>query len=185
MNAAWASSGNGNSLAAKAIAAMPPTSAPPSFDGHGWLFAVNLTIFTAGFYLFAMLAGWLWMERRRYQGQDGPREPVTVWRTIGICISVGFCLRCGAEAYNLWAWDPRAPAATGAAQQVKRFVDVVAFSIGARGMALFFLSGRSMTIQLRKNPREVIVRPTLPMLKKPLAIVILTFATSIAITALR
>lgn len=174
-----------NSIAVEAIRALPATAAPPSFDGNGWLFAVNLTIFTAGFYLFAMLAGWLILERRRYAGQDRPYDPISIWRKIGTCIAVGFCLRCAAEAYNLWAWDPRSPENIAAAQQVKRFLDVPAFCIGGYGLALFFLSGRSMAIQLRKAPMEVIVRPTLPMLKKPLLIVVLTFLASIAITALR
>lgn len=174
-----------NSIAVEAIRALPATAAPPSFDGLGWLFALNLTIFTAGFYLFAMLAGWLILERRRYAGQDRRYDPVTIWRQIGTYIAIGFCLRCAAEAYNLWAWDPRSPENTAAAQTVKRFLDPIAFGIGGYGVALYFLSGRSMTIQLRKKPMEVIVRPTIPMLKKPLIIVALSFGASIAVTALR
>lgn len=43
------------SLAARAVAAGPPTLAPPSFEGHNWLYVLNLFYFLAGTELCGML----------------------------------------------------------------------------------------------------------------------------------
>lgn len=44
-----------HSLAAQAVAAAPPTLAPPSFEGHDWLYILNLFIFLAGTELLTAL----------------------------------------------------------------------------------------------------------------------------------
>lgn len=170
-----------NSIAKRAVESLPATAAPPSFDGLGWLYALNLTVFTAGFYLLLMLAGWLWFEMRKYRGQDKPSDPINVWRRVGFLISVGFCLRCGAEAFNLWAWDTTDPTATSNALQAKRFLDPIGAAFGFAGVATFALSLRGMTWQLRRQPFPVNMWASLPMMKRPAAIVALTLFASIGV----
>jgi hypothetical protein len=41
---------------------MIPTLSPPSFEGHDWLYVINLFAFTAGFALFVMITGKLTID---------------------------------------------------------------------------------------------------------------------------
>lgn len=168
---------------------MSPTASiaagPPSFDGQGWLFVVNLWTFTAGFYLTLMFVAWqgwhIWRNRRR----DGLRHPVTIWRVTGFLMAAGLCLRCGGEAFNLWSWDPRLPEQMARALTFKRFVDPVAWSLGMAGLTLFSLSARGLVPQLRKQPFAVPIWASLPMLKRPAAVVALTLVASIGVVTFR
>jgi len=170
--------------AAQAAASGASTIAPPSFDGHGWLFALNLGFRTAAFgvllWLVITLATTLYRNRRR----DRPRDPITVYQTIGLLISVGFCLASGAEAVSLWHWNPENPAAYTRAMTAKRLIDPVAVSFGLSGIALFFVSLPGISAQLRKRPFPINMMASLPMLRQPSWIVALSLiaATGVVLT---
>lgn len=174
-----------NSIAVQAIESLPATAAAPSFNGHGWLVVINLTAFTAGFYLMLMLAGWMWFELRKWHGQDGARDPVTVLRVVMATLAVGFGIICGAEAYALWAWDSADPVATATAQQTKRLIDPVGWVIVGLGFARFALSSRSLANQLRRKPREVITWPARKLLVRPALLVLIVFLGSIGVVSTR
>ena len=158
---------------------------PSGFDGQGWLFVINLWSFTAGFYLTLMFVAWQGWHIWRNRGRDGPRDPVTIWRITGLLLATGFCLRCGGEAFNLWSSVGRVPAEMARALTFKRFVDPLAWSLGMAGLTLFSLSAGSMVHQLRKRPFEVPLWASLPMLRRPAAVVALTLIASIGVVTFR
>lgn len=173
------------SLAAQAVAMGPVTSAPPSFDGHGWLVAINLALFTAAFLIGAMGA-WeqakrLWRNRAR----DFWGHPVTIWRTIGLLIFTAMTLRCGIGAAALWKWNPADPRGTGWVLTLQRFIDPVALSLGLGAVLLFTLSSPGMIGQLRREPLPVQVWLSLPMLRRPLLILVLSLACAIGVVSTR
>ncbi|WP_159710162.1 hypothetical protein [Sphingomonas sp. AX6] len=174
-----------DSLATQAVAAGPMTAAPPSFDGQGWLFVINLTTFTAGFYLMLMFIAWQAYHIGRNRKRDGWRDPVTLWRLTGLLMATGLCLRCGAEAFNLWSWDARFPEQSARALEFKRFIDPFAWGFGMAGLALFSLSARGLVPQLRRQPFPVDMWASLPMLWRPAAVVALTFVASIGVVTFR
>lgn len=167
------------------VIATNPTAAAPSFNGRGWLVVINLTVFTAGTYLMAMLLGWLVGQVWKYRHVDQWSEPVSIYRRIGVCWSLGFMLRCGAEAFSLWAWDPASPGATATAMEAKRFVDPIAFAVGMAGMAQFALALRGMVPQLRKRPFPIDMWANRAMLKRPLIVVALCLIAAIGVVSLR
>jgi hypothetical protein len=160
-------------------------SAPPSFDGQGWLFVINLWTFTAGFYLTLMFVAWQGWHIWRNRGRDGPRDPVTIWRVTLLLMAAGLCLRCGGEAFNLWAWDPRMPEQSTRALTFKRFVDPFALTFGMAGLTIGALSARGLVEQLRKRPFPIDVWASLPMLRRPAAVVALTLCASIGVVTFR
>lgn len=174
-----------NSLAAVAVAQGPQTAAPPSFDGLGWLVVMNLTVFTAGFYLLVALSLWLLSEMWRYRRVDAWRDPVTIYRRIGLAWSIGFALRCFGEAYSIWGWNPADPMATATALQLKRFLDPISAAFGLVGIAQFVLTLPGMKPQLRKRPFPLDMWATLPMLKRPALVVLLCFAGAVGVTLTR
>lgn len=173
------------SLAAQAVIGGPQTAAPPSFDGHGWLVVVNLTVFTAGFYLLVALGLWLVGQWWRYRHIDRWRDPVTIYRRIALAWAIGFALRCFGEAYSIWAWNPADPAATGAALHLKRFLDPIGAGFGFAGIFQLALTLRGMTPQLRKRPFPVDMWVSLPMMKRPALVVILCFVGAVGVTLTR
>lgn len=173
------------SLAAEAIASGPMTPAPPSFDGHGWLVVINLAVFTAAFVIAAGFA-WeqvkaLWRNRRR----DTRGHPVTIWRWMGFCMFTAATLRSGAAAWATWRWSPDDPVGTAAALTMQRFVDPVAMAFGLTAMGLFMLSARGMVAQLRREPLEVDMWLSLPMLKRPALIALASLAAAAGVVSLR
>lgn len=174
-----------DSLATQAVAQGPLTAAPPSFDGQGWLFVVNQTFFSAGFCLTVMFIAWMLYYVLRNRGRDLWNHPVTLWRWTLILIAASFCLRWGAEAFNLWSWDPRYPEQAAFALVLKRFVDPVGGALGLAGLALSALAARGMVPQLRKQPFPVDMWASLPMLRRPLAVVAFTFVTVIAVVSFK
>ncbi|MEH3107160.1 MAG: hypothetical protein PGN09_07720 [Sphingomonas fennica] len=178
------------SLSEQAVAAVPPTLAPPSFDGHGWLFVLNLFVMTAGFILPLMLAGKLAIDswrcwRARDVNHDGWRAPIQLWRRIGFCMAFGFALRNGAEAYSLWCWNPAEVAQSAFALTFKRVLDPIAAGFGYAGLGQFFLALPGITEQLRKEPFPVSMWTSLPLLKRPAWVVLLCFIAATAVVVFR
>lgn len=173
------------SLAAKAVAMGPGTPAPPSFDGHGWLVAINLAVFTAGAIIGAM-GTWEQVKRIwRNRDRDFRGHPATIWRIIGLLIFGAMTLRCGVAAAVLWRWNPADPAGTGWILTLQRFVDPVALSMGISAMLLFTLSSPGVVEQLRRRPLPVKVWVSLPMLKRPLLIALLSLLCAIGVVSTR
>lgn len=174
-----------NSLAARAVAQGPLTVAPPSFDGHGWLVVINLAFFTA----MAVIAASFWWEQVkalwRYRRRDRLGHPVTIWRWMGFCLFLAISLRCGVGAWALWRWNPGDPAGTAAALTLQRFVDPVALAFGLCAMTLFMLSARGMVPQLRREPLELRMWASLPMLKRPAMILAASMLAAIGVVSLR
>ncbi len=174
-----------DSFAAKAVAAGPATVAPPSFDGQGWLVVVNLALMTAAFVLAIMMAVDMARHIWRCRHSDMPRHPVTVWRVMVLCFSVGICLRSGAAAMVLWGWDPVRPGATGALLLMQRMIDPVAVAFGLTGLAIAYLSSPGVVHQLRRRPLPFDLWKTLPMLWRPAAIVALSLVAAVGVVATR
>jgi hypothetical protein len=166
------------SFAAKAIVNGPHTVAPPSFDGQGWLVVINLAWFTAGFVLFAMLAVSASRDLWRCRRLDMIDHPVTVLRIATLLLGVAGTIRFGAEAATLWGWNPRDPSATALLLVAKRMLDPIAATFGLAAIALLYLSKGSMEEQLRRRPFPVRLWASLPMLKRPAAVVALSLVAA-------
>jgi len=174
-----------SSFAAQAVANGPMTLAPPSFDGHGWLVVVNLAGMTAVCVVAAMFAVDALFAWRRNRGQDLWNHPVTIWRVAGFCFACAIVIRCGGEAVSLWNWNPRDPAATGWFLTLKRFMDPFALLFGVTGLGMLYLSSRGMVAQLRRRPFPIDMWASLPMLKRPAAIGILSLIAAIGVVSTR
>jgi hypothetical protein len=173
------------SLAAQAVAAGPATLAPPSFDGHGWLVVVNLAGMTAVFVLATMFAVDALLAWRRNRLRDLPTHPVSIWRIAGFCFAVGIAIRSGAEGLVLWNWNAADPVGTGWWTTLKRFLDPVALLFGTAGLGLLYLSARGMVEHLRKRPFPIDMWASLPMLKRPAAILLLSLIAAIGVVSTR
>jgi hypothetical protein len=173
-------------LAERAFTNMVTTSAaPPSFDGQGWLVALNLFAMTAGFCLTMMLAGKIVRDMWRNRYRDKFREPVTILRMAFLAFSCAGALRFGGEAAVLWGWNPSDPTATAAATLAKRLIDPIAAPLGWCGFALFVLAERGIIDQLRKQPFPINMWASLEQLKRPAIVVLLCFVAAIGVVSTR
>ncbi|WP_174297329.1 hypothetical protein [Sphingomonas bacterium] len=142
------------SYAAQSVRQGPHTLAPPSFDGHGWLVALNMGVMAWATTIAAMVLAYLIHEERR--DDVGPlRSPARIWRTIGMIYATGVMLRCGVEAASIWGWDPSDPTGTARLLIAKRLVDPIAVACGVTGLGLYVLSGPGLAEQLRKEPLPI------------------------------
>lgn len=172
------------SLAARMVRAVG-SSLPTSFNGDGGLFGLNLFGMTAFMCLGALMAGRmaraLWRNRR----DDHHRDPVTIWRVAWLLAGAAVTLRCGTEAMNLWAWNPADVRTTARVLMAKRWIDPAALLLAGCWMVLVTLSDAGMTEQLTKRPYPVHLWASLPSLKRPLAIVLLSLVAAIGVTVTR
>ncbi|WP_419808396.1 hypothetical protein [Sphingomonas sp.] len=173
------------SLAAQAVIGGPQSLAPPSFDGHGWLVVINLAGMTAVCVLAVMFAvdavAAFWRNRHR----DMLTHPVTIWRAAGFCFACGIALRTGAEALVLWNWNPVDPIRTGWWTMLKRYLDPVSLCFAVTGLGVLYLSARGMVGQLRRRPFPIDMWASLPMLKRPAAIGLLSLIAAIGVVSTR
>lgn len=172
------------SLAARMVRAVG-TGLPTSFNGDGELFGLNLFLMTAFMCLGALIAGRMaravWVNRR----SDAPLHPITVWRMAWFFAGAAAFLRCGTEAMNLWAWNPADIRTTARVLMAKRWIDPAALLLAAGWMVLVTLSDAGMTAQLTRQPYPVPFWASLPSLKRPLAIVLLSLVAAIGVTVTR
>ena len=158
---------------------------PTSFNGDGLLFGINLFLMTAFMCLGLMLAGRmaaaLWRDRRR----DRLRHPICIWRLGWMMAGAAAFLRCGTEAMNLWAWNPDDVRTTARVLMAKRWIDPGALLLAAGWMTLVLLSDAGMTAQLTRQPYPVPFWASLPSLRRPLAIVLLSLVAAVGVTATR
>lgn len=154
---------------------------PTSFNGSGLLYAVNLGLMTAFTCLGVMLTGWLVLAILKHRQYDRWRDPVTIYRAGWACAGAAVTLRCAAEAMNLWAWDPNAATTAAKVQLLKRFIDPVSLSFGACWMLLLVLTYAAMVPQLRKAPYPIPMWARLPSLKRPAAVVLMSFAVAFGV----
>jgi hypothetical protein len=173
------------SFAARAVADGPPTVAPPSFDGHGWLVVLNLAVMTFATVVALMFAVDAIRAWHRNRSVDRPSHPVSIWRWAGFCFAMGIFLTRGADAVVLWNWNIRDPAGTGWWLTFQRFIDPIAMSFGLTGLALLYLSARGMVVQLRRRPFPIDMWSSLPMLKRPAYIALLSLIAAIGVVSTR
>lgn len=173
------------SFAAQAVANGPMTLAPPSFNGMGWLVVLNLAVMTIATMVGVMVLiklGGDWLKHRR---RDAWLSPAVIYRLLGMLFSAGITLRCGAEALNLWGWNPQDPAATGAYLVAKRLIDPLAVGCGLAALMTYILSEPGMIEQQRKEPFPVDMWLAWPMVKRMLWLGLLTFVAAIGVVSTR
>lgn len=173
-----------HSVAARMVRAVG-SNLPSSFDGDGQLFGLNLFLMTAFMCLGALIAGRmaraLWVNRH----EDRRRDPVTIWRLAWLLAGAAVFLRSGTEAMTLWAWNPADVRTTARVLMAKRWIDPVALLIVGAWMVLVTLSSAGMTEQLTRRPYPVRLWASLPTLKRPLAIVLLSLVAAIGVAVTR
>ncbi len=174
-----------SSFAARAVAEGPATVAPPSFDGHGWLVAINLTEFTAGFVIATIvalkMARDIWLNR----AEDRRHHPVTMWRGFAGMVSAAMALRFLLAAMVVWKWNPNAPAETGWVLTLQRFTDPIAATVGLLALGLFEISGKAMADHLKREPLPVRLWASRSQLKRPLAILVLSLVAAVGVVSTR
>lgn len=172
------------SLTARMVRAVG-SALPTSFNGDGQLFALNLFGMTAFMCLGALMAGrmarGIWCNRR----EDHRRDPVTIWRMAWLLAGMAVTLRCGTEAMTLWAWNPADAITTARVLMAKRWIDPAALLLAAGWMTLVTLADAGMSEQLTKRPYPVQLWASLPSLKRPLAIVLLSLVAAVGVTVTR
>ncbi|OWK29220.1 hypothetical protein [Sphingomonas dokdonensis] len=176
---------NETSLAAQAVASGPGTVAPPSFDGHGWLVALNMGVMTFGCVAGLMVIGMLLTDARKRRRQDVGWAPARIFRVIGLLFASGITLRCGAEALSLWGWNPREADATARFLLIKRLVDPFAACFGLGGLGLYVMSMPGVFTQLRKEPLPLRMWQAWPTVKRMLAVGGLCFVAAIGVVSTR
>lgn len=154
---------------------------PTSFDDDGRLFGLNLFLMTAFMCLGLLMAGRMaraiWLNR----ACDGPRHPVTVWRLAWMMAGAATFLRCGAEAANLWAWNPHDPVTTARVLMAKRWIDPAALACAAGWMLLVILSCAAMEAHLSRRPYPINMWASLPTLKRPAAVILLSLFAAVGV----
>lgn len=162
-----------------------PSVAPPSFDGDMSLFAFNLFLMTAMFFLSAMLAyrqgGRIWAQRK----YDHPLDPVSLYRLVTMLAATGMMLRSGAEALNLWGWNPADPIMTARVVMAKRWVDPISLCCGVIWMSIVMLGEPGLEHQLRKAPLPVDMWSRWPMLVRSFGVIVLSLVAALAAVILR
>lgn len=173
-----------NSAAAR-IVRDAGTALPTSFDNDGLLYGINLFLMTAfmslGMMMAAAMARAIWVNRHC----DLPLHPVTIWRTAWLLAGAAAFLRCGTEAINLWAWSPADPVTTAHVLMGKRWIDPLALLFASGWMVLVNLADAGMTVQLRKQPYPVPMWASLPSLRRPIAIVLLSLFAAVGVAVTR
>lgn len=188
--------GAAGSLTAQSIKASR-TVMPPSFNDATSLFVFNLFLLTAAFFLGAMMVGKQVQRIWLYRLVDHPLKPVTIYRTILFLAALGFTLRCGAGAMELWGWNPLDLATTARVLMAKRWLDPVAIVCGLLWMSFAILAEPGIEHQLRKPPLPGVVDPLRPPVPKvdmwsrwpalirAAAVVVLSFTAALAAVCLR
>ncbi len=175
-------SGTGSAL--RMIAAAPSTT-PPSFNGDLQLYAFNLFLTTAMFFLGLMLAwrqgGRIWSQRFH----DHPLDPVSLYRLITLLASAAIALWCGAEALLLWGWSPSDVETTKRVVMAKRWIDPIAMGLGFVWMGIVTVGEIGIEWQLRKAPLPVDMWSRWPMLARALGVLVLSWIMAFAAVLLR
>lgn len=173
-----------NSMAAHMVRNAGST-LPTSFNNDDRLFGLNLFLMTAFTCLGLMLAGRMARTLWRDRGQDALLHPVAIWRLAWFFAGVAAFLRCGAEAMNLWAWSPTDPITTARVLMAKRWIDPAALILAAAWMLLVTLASPGMEQQLRKRPFPIDMWASLPALRRPAAVVVLSLIAAVGVAVTR
>lgn len=178
MNAATAS------LATKAVIDAQ-TVAPPSFDGHGWLVALNMGVMTAVTVIGLMAIALLIRDGWRHRHLDRGWTPARLFQIVLLCFSIGLTLRCFGEALSLWGWNPLYPARTSTLLLLKRGLDPIAASFGATGLGVAVLAIPGTFHQLRKEPLPTDLWQEWPFIQRMLGVIGCSLFMAIAVVTLR
>lgn len=176
---------NDTSLAAQAVASGPGSVAPPSFEGQGWLVALNMGAMTYATIAGMMVIALLLTDAGKRRRQDRGWAPARVFRVVGLLFATGITLRCGAEAVSLWGWNPLDPTTTATFLLVKRLIDPWAVAFGVSGLALYVMSMPGMFSQLRKEPLPLKMWQAWPIVKRMLAVGGLCFVAAVGVVSTR
>ena len=158
---------------------------PGSFDNDGQLFGLNLFLMTAFMCLGLMLAGRMAAALWRDRGRDRLRHPICIWRLGWMMAGAAAFLRCGTEAMNLWAWNPLDPVTTARVLMAKRWVDPAALVLAGGWITLVTLADAGMEQQLLKRPYPVNMWASLPALRRPAAVVLLSLVAAVGVACTR
>lgn len=158
---------------------------PTSFNGDAMLFGLNLFAMTAFTLLGVMFAGWMASSIFVHRAIDKPFHPVTIFRTAFLCAGIALTLRSGGEAASLWAWDPASARTAEDVLVVKRYLDPIALAFAAGWLTLVTLAYPAMVQQLRKRPFPIEMLSRLPSLKRPAAVVGMSFVAAVLIAWLK
>ena len=173
------------SFAVRSIAEGPQTIAPPSFNGMGWLVAINMGVMTIAFLTGIMVVVKLAGDWIKHRSLDPWPSPASIHRLVGILFATGITIRCGAEALSLWGWDPRDPVASASYLTIKRFLDPIAVGFGLSGLLVYVCSEPGMIVQLRKVPFPIDMWLAWPMVRRMLCLGALTFIAAIGVVSTR
>ncbi|HEX8415739.1 MAG TPA: hypothetical protein VF637_17940 [Sphingomicrobium sp.] len=177
--------GNARDSLAASMVRQAGSALPTSFNGDGELFALNLFLMTAFMCLGLLMGGAMAEAIWRHRVQDLRRHPVTIWRLAWAFAGAALFLRCGTEAMSLWAWNPADPVTTARVLMAKRWIDPAALVLASAWMMLVTLSKAAMERQLIRRPLPVDMWARLPALRRPLAVILLSFVAAIGVTLTR
>ena len=158
---------------------------PMAFRGDALLFGTNLAAMTAWTCLGVMVVGWMVASMFAHRKVDRWNDPVSLYRFGWFCAGMGLVLRCGGAAMSLWAWDPQAARTAATVLNLQRYLDPIALLFGAGWMLILVLSYSSMVAQLRKRPYPVYMLTRVSSLKRPAAVVALSFTAAALVAWLR
>lgn len=158
---------------------------PATFNGNFQLYGLNLFLMSAFMCLGALMAARMSRAMWRNRGLDHARAPVTIWRLAWVFAGSAAFLRCGAEAMTLWAWNPSDVTTTARVLMAKRWIDPASLVFAGGWMTLVTLSDAGMTEQLRKQPFPIPMLASLPSLRRPLAIVLLSLVAAVGVAVTR
>ena len=154
---------------------------PELKDRFGWGAYVVAAMSLLGVLMAGHMARAIWLNRDR----DAMLEPVTVWRIAWLVAGIAAFLRWGTEAMNLWAWNPGDVRTSAHVLLAKRWLDPLALIFAAGWMVLILLSETGITEQLTKKPYPVRLWSSLPALRRPLDIIVLSLVAAIGVTVTR
>lgn len=159
--------------------------APPSFNGDGQLFMLNLFLSTAFMQLAVAIVGMLGWALWRSRKRDRLWEPATIYRVQFLCAALALTLRAGAEGAELLAWSPQDPVLTARVVMAKRWILPASYVFTGVWMALLVLSRKSIEAQLRRQPLPVQMLDRLPVLKRPIVAVTLCAVMAVGVVWMR
>jgi hypothetical protein len=126
------------------------------------------------------MAGAIWLNRRIYVFF----RTVTVWQIDWQLAGLATFFRCGAQAMNLWAWNPVDVCTNTRQGMAKRLIDPAATLLAAGWLTLVTPSDAGMAEQLKERRYRVRLWSASP-LRRPLAIVALSFIAAIGVRVTR
>jgi len=106
---------------------------------------------------------------------------VTVWRMAWLSVCCATAMRTGAEAAYILAWSPVDAELSARVMMAQRWVNSVSVLFTATWMGLLVLSWTTIEQQLRRQPLPINMWARASMLKRPLAVLILSLGMAVGV----